>query len=62
MPPPHLPESVVSKIDEYWRLRWCTLLAVDELVDKLIHTLKNQRQLDDTYFIVTSDNGYHLGK
>lgn len=60
--PTPLPNSVLSKLDEIYRKRWETLLAVDELVKNVHDLLKERNLLNDTYFIYTSDNGYHVGQ
>jgi N-acetylglucosamine-6-sulfatase len=39
-----------------------TLQAVDEMVGKLVDKLAAQGELDNTYFVFTSDNGYHQGQ
>ena len=36
--------------------------TVDEMLARLINTLQQTGQLDNTYIIFTSDNGYHLGQ
>lgn len=38
------------------------MLSVDDLVEKIINTLKAQGHLDNTYIFFTSDNGYHAGR
>src|SRR5207302_4412238 len=35
---------------------------VDRGVARLVHTLKVTKQLDDTYIVFASDNGFHLGQ
>ncbi len=45
-----------------FRKRVETLQAVDEMVAKLIHLLEQRRQLENTYVIFTSDNGFHMGE
>ncbi|KAM0734278.1 N-acetylglucosamine-6-sulfatase [Formica fusca] len=60
--PTPLPSSVLPKLDEIYRKRWETLLAVDELVKNIHNLLKERNLLNDTYFIYTSDNGYHVGQ
>ncbi|MBK9923953.1 MAG: sulfatase [Anaerolineales bacterium] len=39
-----------------------TMLAVDEMVVKLVQLLEQKGQLDNTYIIFTSDNGFHMGE
>lgn len=57
-----LDDNVVETIDTYFRRRWQTLLAVDELVESLVDLLKQKNLFENTYFVFTSDNGYHLGQ
>lgn len=42
--------------------RIASLQSVDELVEGLIQTLAENGQLENTYIIFTSDNGFHLGE
>lgn len=49
-------------MDTYFQQRWETLLAVDDLVSDVIQTLEQMGELDNTYVIYTSDNGYHVGQ
>ncbi|XP_011636259.1 N-acetylglucosamine-6-sulfatase-like isoform X2 [Pogonomyrmex barbatus] len=60
--PTPLPDSILPKLDEIYRKRWETLLAVDELVKDIYNLLEKQHLLNNTYFIYTSDNGYHIGQ
>lgn len=62
MKPTPLTDDIVENIDLYYRKRWQTLLAVDELVDEIIRLLINKNLFENTYFVFTSDNGYHLGQ
>lgn len=62
MPPAPLPQTVLDTIDLYYRQRWQTLLAVDELVEAVVDELKKLNLYDNSYIIFTSDNGYHLGQ
>ena len=41
--------------------RWRTLLSVDDLVEKVVKRLEVRGELENTYVIFTSDNGYHTG-
>lgn len=42
--------------------RWQTLLAVDEMVSEIVQRLDASGQLNRTYLLFTSDNGFHLGQ
>jgi N-acetylglucosamine-6-sulfatase len=44
------------------RERWESLLAVDDSVAKVIRELRRTGELDNTYVIFTSDNGYMQGE
>jgi N-acetylglucosamine-6-sulfatase len=44
------------------RQRWESLLAVDEAVAAIVEQLSRAGELDDTYVIFTSDNGYMQGE
>ncbi|WP_172657280.1 sulfatase [Myxosarcina sp. GI1] len=59
---PLLNRQQQNKIDRLYRQRLRSLQAVDEGLVKLINTLKINKQLDNTYIIFTSDNGFHLGQ
>ncbi|KAK0181682.1 hypothetical protein PV327_003947 [Microctonus hyperodae] len=62
MGPSPLPQSILPELDNVYRRRWETLLAVDELVVKVYQALETKNILNDTYIIFTSDNGYHIGQ
>ena len=42
--------------------RWRTLLSVDDLIEKVVHALASYDLLNNTYIMLTSDHGYHLGQ
>ncbi|XP_062862609.1 N-acetylglucosamine-6-sulfatase [Trichomycterus rosablanca] len=54
--------SSVEFLDNAYRSRWRTLLSVDDLVDKVVKELESRGELENTYIIFTSDNGYHTGQ
>lgn len=58
---PPLSEKQISYIDDYHRDRLRSLLSVDEMIARLVKTLKSEGKLDNTYLVFTSDNGYHEG-
>lgn len=58
---PVLDESEIAIITGHYRLRREVLKSVDELVRTLIDALRESGELDDTYVVYASDNGFHLG-
>ena len=50
------------QIDEVYRKRLRSLQAVDDLLAGLVQTLEATGEMDDTYFVFSSDNGFHLGQ
>ncbi|KAG0236794.1 hypothetical protein BGW42_002662 [Actinomortierella wolfii] len=58
---PKLSEREVNDVDEKHRNRLRSLQATDELVERVIKRLEQNGQLENTYIIYTTDNGYHLG-
>ncbi|KAJ1530549.1 hypothetical protein ONE63_005437 [Megalurothrips usitatus] len=61
LPPDLLPHDVLARIDENWRRRWRTLKSVDDMVAGIVRALSDIGLLKETFILVTSDNGYHLG-
>jgi N-acetylglucosamine-6-sulfatase len=59
---PRLSPFVQRKIDGLYRRRIQSLRAVDDGVAGLVDTLRKSGQLANTYFVFTSDNGFHLGQ
>ena len=60
-PPTPLREELLAKVDDVFRNRWRTLLSVDDMIDKVMNRLDELGVLDDTFILLTSDHGYHLG-
>ena len=52
----------LAQIDALYRERLQSMLAVEDLVQRLIETLRALSQLGNTYIVFTSDNGFHLGQ
>jgi N-acetylglucosamine-6-sulfatase len=59
---PELTAAQEAEVDAYYRARLQTLLAVDELVAGLVDQLEAVGELENTYILFTSDNGYGLGE
>ncbi|KAL4932930.1 sulfatase family protein [Aspergillus undulatus] len=57
-----LSQKEVDYMDEFQRKRLRALRAVDEMVDALVTRLEDAGQLDNTYVIYSTDNGYHVGQ
>lgn len=59
---PPLSRKRVRSIDAMYRKRRVSMLAVRDLVRDTLRVLRRTGELDNTYLIFTSDNGYHLGQ
>ncbi|NOT05082.1 MAG: sulfatase [Anaerolineales bacterium] len=59
---PLLTDEIVSSLDQKYRQRILSLQAVDEMFAELVKVLEQTGQLDNTYIVFTSDNGYHFGQ
>jgi arylsulfatase A-like enzyme len=49
-------------MEELYRKRLQSMLAVDDMIGDLIGALRASGELDNTYIVFTSDNGFHLGQ
>jgi N-acetylglucosamine-6-sulfatase len=59
---PLLLDDKILRLDELYRMRVQTLQSVDEMIANLVKVLEETGQLENTYIIFTSDNGFHLGQ
>jgi N-acetylglucosamine-6-sulfatase len=59
---PSLNDDQIALVDDRYRRRLRSMLAVDEMVASLVETLSTAGALDNTYIVFTSDNGYILGE
>jgi len=59
---PPLTARQMTAGDELYRKRVQSMQAVDELVARLVATLEASGELDNTYVVFTSDNGFHIGQ
>jgi N-acetylglucosamine-6-sulfatase len=58
---PLLNETAIQQVDLLYRKRIESLQGIDEIVEDVLKTLEDRGQLENTYVIFTSDNGYHAG-
>ncbi|CAG9948644.1 unnamed protein product [Clonostachys rosea f. rosea IK726] len=57
-----LNQSQLNRIDEHYRRRVQTLQGVDEIVHDVVELLREKNILDNTYIVISADNGYHMGQ
>jgi arylsulfatase A-like enzyme len=60
--PNPLTDTEISELQDHYRGRMGALLAVDDLVARVVRTLKRARAYRDTVIVFTSDNGWILGE
>jgi arylsulfatase A-like enzyme len=58
---PRLDAARISYLEALHENRLQSLQSVDEMLPRLMQTLRENKKLDDTYIVFTSDNGYHMG-
>jgi N-acetylglucosamine-6-sulfatase len=59
---PPLSRSDTAAIDRDFRKRAQSVLAVDRMIGDLQTAVAASGQADNTYFVFSSDNGYHMGE
>ncbi|KMU82066.1 arylsulfatase [Coccidioides immitis RMSCC 3703] len=59
---PRLNQTQIEYHDEYQRCRLRALQSVDEMIDSMVEKLAENDLLDNTYFIYTTDNGFHISQ
>ncbi|SDT16593.1 sulfatase family protein [Microlunatus soli] len=59
---PPLTEKDIKNGDATFAKRVRSALAVDDMIGRLQQHLKAQGIADDTYFVFSSDNGFHIGE
>ena len=61
-PAARAPRAVVERWASTWRDRLRALQSVDRSVARIVAELKATGELDNTYLVFSSDNGYELGE
>ena len=64
---PEMDATAIEQSDQTWRFRLGTLKSVDDLVEAVFNKIQYEMDdgeeiLNNTYFIYTSDHGFHLGQ
>jgi N-acetylglucosamine-6-sulfatase len=59
---PPLEHGQIKRLDERFRKRAQSVLAVDRMLRRVERTLRAEGVAGDTYVIFNSDNGFHLGQ
>jgi arylsulfatase A-like enzyme len=59
---PRLAARDIARLRSYYLARIRADLAVDDLIGRVIATLRADGLLHDTYVVFSSDNGFHLGE
>jgi N-acetylglucosamine-6-sulfatase len=59
---PLLTKAQIASLDALYQKRLKSMLAVEDTVEAIIETLRETKQLRNTYIFFGSDNGFHLGQ
>ncbi|WP_219975567.1 sulfatase family protein [Rubrobacter xylanophilus] len=59
---PRLGKRKLSFMASLHRRRLRSMLAVEDMVGRLVGTLRESGELENTYIFFTSDNGFHMGE
>jgi arylsulfatase A-like enzyme len=59
---PPLNQHQIADLEYEQRRRIASLQAIDDMVESIVTALTETGQLDSTYIIYTSDNGFHMGE
>jgi len=59
---PKLTAEQIEWIEDHYRARLRALQGVDDLVESIVGALRETGELDNTYIVYTSDNGWHMGE
>ena len=59
---PPLSQEQISYMQDLYRKRLQSMLAVDDMIGQIVDALKETGELDNTYIFFTSDNGFHMSQ
>ncbi len=58
---PRITQDQINTAQNDYRQRLRSMLVVEDLLSQVVAMLQQTNELDNTYIIFTSDNGFHLG-
>ena len=58
---PRLSQTQIDELQHWYRERLRSMLAVEDLLRKIVATLRETGELSNTYIFFTSDNGFDFG-
>jgi len=59
---PELDHHDVENLRDLYQRRLASLQSVDDMIEALVHALEDTGQMENTYVIFASDNGFFLGE
>ena len=59
---PRLAPRAIARMTDLYRRRLRSLQSVDDLVDSVVTALRSTGQLENSYIVYASDNGFHMGE
>jgi arylsulfatase A-like enzyme len=59
---PPLDQGQIDYLTYEYRRRIASLQSIDDMVESIVGALRDTGQIDDTYVIYSSDNGFHMGQ
>ncbi|KAI0023751.1 arylsulfatase [Xylariomycetidae sp. FL0641] len=59
---PVLNETQIATGDDHYRHRVRSLLGIDDIIEDVVNKLAETGELENTYVIYTTDNGFHIGQ
>jgi N-acetylglucosamine-6-sulfatase len=57
-----LDQRQIAPMEDLYRNRLRSMLAVDDMIGRLVGALRRSGELENTYVFFTSDNGWHAGE
>ena len=57
-----LTSKEIEELDEFYRKRLQSMTAIDDLIERVVESLRYSGKLSNTYIVFTSDNGLLMGE